>query len=210
MRAYGTVSPMFWTGKTGRQIRGDIEAQAVCLYLMTSPHSTMTGVFHCPVNYIANDTGIPFEGASKGLRRGCEVGFCSFDEDLDLVWVRNMARFQVGEVLKPGDKRIISVRKEFDAMPKCLITFQFFERYRGAFQLPDRADLAPFARGSEGPSMPLRSQEQEHGQEHDHEQDQKNPPYQGEQASKTRLYAKASEPALPLGKELISFARGAA
>ena len=48
MRDYGKVSPGFWIGETGKALRGDMEAQIVALYLMTSPHATMTGVYHCP------------------------------------------------------------------------------------------------------------------------------------------------------------------
>ena len=39
VRDYGKVSPQFWVGKTGKRLRGDMEAQIVALYLMTSPRT---------------------------------------------------------------------------------------------------------------------------------------------------------------------------
>jgi hypothetical protein len=68
MRDFGKVNPQFWIGSTGKRLRGNPEAQLVALYLMTCPHANMIGVFHCPILYISHETGLPLEGASKGLR----------------------------------------------------------------------------------------------------------------------------------------------
>lgn len=173
MRDYSRVSPQFWLGKTGKALRGDCNAQIVALYLVTGPHATMTGVFHCPVMYIAHETGLTFEGASKGLQRLIEEGFCSFDHDRELVWVHEMARFQIGAELKPNDKQVLAVRRAFQQIPECQIRRGFHARYRLAFHLPDIAEQAGEKQGSpkgdergiEGPSKPLRSQEQEQEQE---------------------------------------------
>ncbi|HEY0268071.1 MAG TPA: hypothetical protein VGC12_02435, partial [Methyloradius sp.] len=62
MRDYSKVSGAFWTGKTGKSIRRDMETQIVAMYLMTSPHANMIGVFSLPVGYIQIDTGLTFEG----------------------------------------------------------------------------------------------------------------------------------------------------
>lgn len=69
MRDYAQVCPQFWLGKTGKKLRGDAEAQLVALYLITSPHANMIGVFHCPMMYIAHETGMSLEGASKEIGR---------------------------------------------------------------------------------------------------------------------------------------------
>jgi hypothetical protein len=162
MREYGKVGPGFWTGMTGRKLRGDPDAQIVAMYLITCPHASMIGVFHCPVMYIAHDTGLPLEGALKGLRRLAEEGFCTFDEERDLVWVHEMARFQISDALLPTDNRVKGIGKDFLSLPKCLIKQRFFEKYRAAFHLPE---LPGNVRGFEGASEPLRSQEQEQEQE---------------------------------------------
>src|SRR5690554_5583043 len=119
MRDYAKVSPHFWIGSTGRELRGEsLEVRVVAMYLITSPHATMTGLYSLPLPMLAFETGIPFEGASKALRRLCEVGFCSWDDDVLMVWVHEMARHQIGDELKPADKRCAGVRREYETLPE--------------------------------------------------------------------------------------------
>jgi hypothetical protein len=158
MREYGKISPQFWIGKTGKALRGHPEAQIVALYLMTCPNSEMTGVFYCPVLYIAQETGLGLEGASKGLARVCEVGFCTFEAETDTVFVHEMAKFQIGEELKPADNRVIGVQKTYASMPDGLIRRGFYEKYKGIFFLqkeakkgsPSKAPSKPRAGAGEG------------------------------------------------------------
>lgn len=133
MRDYSKVSGTFWTGKTGKALRGDFQAQVVALYLMTSPHANMIGVFHCPLIYIAHETGSPIEGALEGLQRLCNEAFCTYDEENETVWVHEMARFQVGDSLKATDKQVLGIQKQYDTMPEGRIKSGFFEKYSEAF-----------------------------------------------------------------------------
>ena len=65
MRDYGKVSPQFWIGQTGKKLRSEgAEAQIVAMYLMTSPHANMLGLYYCPAMFIAHETGLDLEGAS--------------------------------------------------------------------------------------------------------------------------------------------------
>jgi hypothetical protein len=166
MRDYGKVSPRFWTGKTGKSLRGDQEAQLLALYLMTSPHANMIGVFHCPVMYMAHETGMAIEGASKALRRLEEIDFCTFDADEEMVWVREMAAHQVGERLSPKDKQVIGIQRQYEQLPEGQIRRGFLARYVDDYHLPrpmdqEANDTSPM----EAPSEPLGSQEQEQEQE---------------------------------------------
>lgn len=148
MRDYGTVSPQFWVRGTGKELRGDTEAQVVALYLMTSPHANMIGVYHLPVMYLAHETGLTQEGALKALQRLAGHDFCTYDDEW--VCVHNFAANQIGEELKPEDKRVKGVINELSKVPagKCRQTF--VDRYQGPYHLP--------ASPSEAPSEPLRSQ----------------------------------------------------
>jgi len=161
MRDYGAVSPRFWIGDTGKQLRGHPEAQVLALYLMTSPHSTMTGVFHCPVLYMAHETGLGMEGAQKALRRLLEAGFCEYDSASEEVFVVRMAAYQVGESLKLNDNRVSGLRRDVEKMASAPLKKRFLEVYGEAFHLVEKAG------GSEAPSKPLRSQEQEQEQKQD-------------------------------------------
>ena len=86
MRDYAKVLPSFWIGPSGKKLRGDMEAQLLALYLMTSPHANMIGVYHCPILYMAHETGMPLEGATKALQRLCEAGFCHYGNDTPRCW----------------------------------------------------------------------------------------------------------------------------
>lgn len=162
MRDYGKVSPQFWIGETGKQLRGDAPAQLLALYLMTCPHSTMTGVFHCPVLYMAHETGLGMEGATKALTRLSEVGFCDYDEASEMVFVVRMAAYQIGESLKPNDNRVAGLRKEIERMPESRAKSRFLSVYGVAFGIVEPGKKG---RASKAPSMPLPSQEQEQEQE---------------------------------------------
>lgn len=161
MREYGKITPGFWVGNTGRLLRSDTNAQLLALYLMTSPHANMIGLFYCPMAYIVADTGIPLEGALKALQRLSEVGFCTLESPPDWVWVHEMARYQIGDAIKPRDNQVKGIKKELEKIPNIGIKKSFTERYRDAFHLHDLIPPSPL----QGPCKPLRSQEQEQEQE---------------------------------------------
>ena len=173
MRDYGKISPSFWTGKTGKAIKaGGQEAVVVAMYLMSSPHSNMIGLYYLPMMYLAHETGLGLEGASKGLQMACEAGFCSYDEASEVVWVHEMARYQIADELKANDLRTKGVQREIDSVPENPFISAFYDRYGIAFNLKKQAEKAS---PLQAPSKPLRSQEQEQEQEQeqDHEQEQR-------------------------------------
>src|SRR5207302_7001940 len=117
---------------------------------------------YLPQLYIAHETGLGIEGASNGLRMAIEAGFCDYDADSEVVFVYEMARFQIAERLEPPDKRCTGIQREYDALPNNLFLSNFYEKYVGAFHLKKpREGTSPF----EGASKALRSQEQEQEQE---------------------------------------------
>jgi hypothetical protein len=162
MRDYSVIVPSFWIGETGKKLRGDVNAQVLALYLMTCPHSTMTGVFHCPILYMAHETGLTMEGATKALARLSEEGFCEYDEVSECVFVVRMAAYQIAESLKPGDKRILGVKKYNENMVPACLKARFIAIYSVAFSIETKEEKSsPF----KAPSKPLPSQEQEQEQE---------------------------------------------
>lgn len=172
MRDYGSVSPKFWTAGTGKSLRGNLPAQVVALYLMTSPHANMIGVFYCPIDYIAKETGLTIEGASKALASLIEADFCRFDEVTEEVFVHRMAAYQIGEQLDPKDKRCIGVARELEKVTSDRMRIGFRANYAVPFHLPIGHEKQPSEPPEEqAPSKPLRSQkqEQEQNQEQKHE-----------------------------------------
>lgn len=157
MREYGAVSPQFWLGKTGKKLRGDLEAQVLAFYLMTSPHANMIGVFYCPVMYMSKETGLPIEGASKALGRLVEEGFCVYDEESETIFVRTMVEHQVGKDIKPGDKRLMGIRKEWQKIAVPCLKRAFFDQYATDYGLEMEGHASPL----QAPTKQLTEQEQE-------------------------------------------------
>lgn len=175
MRDYSKVGPQFWIGKTGKKLRAaGAAAQLVGLYLMTSPHANMTGLYYVSRDSIAHETGLGMEGASKGLQSCIDAGFCSYDDESEMVWVHEMAFYQIADKLSANDKRSAGVQNEYDALPDNPFLGGFFQKYAGPFNMKRNrgaVDNNPI----EAPSKPLASQEQEQEQAQEQEQEQAQP-----------------------------------
>lgn len=170
MRSFAAISPTVWQTDI-KKLRGDPTAVAVYFHLLTSPHSTMIGIYPLNLDYLAIDLGSPSEGASKGLRRVCEVGLASYDEDNEIVWVHDMALSQVAPRLSPKDNKVSAVAKQLSMLPICQITLAFYQRYREIYHLRDALILEEFERAFrspfEAPSEPLRSKEKDKDKDKD-------------------------------------------
>ncbi len=168
MRKFAQVSPRFWCGATGRDIRGlGHEAQVVALYLMTCPSSVMTGLFYLPVGLMAHEIGSTFEGASKALARVCNTGFCAYDELAEVVFLPEMANWQIGDSLKAADKRVKGVENALLPYLSHEFSKRFWDKYAEAFQL----DAALEPRGFEGACKELRSKEKDKEKDKEKEND---------------------------------------
>lgn len=166
MRDYSKVSPRAWHGSTFKALRRDSKGLVVGLYLLTSPSSNMLGLYSQPVLYMAHETGLGEQGALEGLQKCIEAGFCSYDEESEMVWVHEMASYQVGDELKPTDLRCKGIQKDYDTLPANPFLGQFFDRYVKAFNLTHRRESLPqIPVDNKAPckplTKPLRSQEQE-------------------------------------------------
>lgn len=106
--------------------------------------------------------------ASKGLNRSIEAGFCSYDEDTEMVWVHEMAAYQVGKALKPGDNRCAGVRSEYASLTENRFLSAFYDRYKDDFHLNIKREPR---RILEGASKGLGSQDQEQDQEQEKDKD---------------------------------------
>jgi hypothetical protein len=159
MSEFRKVIDRIWTGETGRKIRGDVEAQLVALYLTTCSHSNMIGLYYIPRMYIAHELGLTIEGASKGLRRLIEEGFCHYDEASEVVWVVNMASHQMlngGKALSPTDKQSIGAQNRYNEVPPNAFLETFYDTYADALKLRQKRQATkPLASPLQAPSEPL-------------------------------------------------------
>ncbi len=151
MRTYASISPMFWTRGSGKRLRGDTAAQVVALYLMTSPATSMVGIFHLALPTLCHETGLTLQGARKGLQRVSEEGIAHYDEAEELVFVPALAKHQVGETLTAKDKKVRGVIRALEPFKSHRFYSLFVERYASAFSLPE----SEITRPSEAPSESL-------------------------------------------------------
>lgn len=160
----------------------------LALYLVSSPHANMIGLYYLPLVTLCHETGLDEEGARKALRRTSEADFAHYDEEAELVWVPNAAAYQIGETLKPGDKQRIGVlnelRKFREASGNHRFADDFAARYTDPYSLDVKDEARPEGKGhrrpSKAPSKAPRSQDQDQDQEQDQDQDPPKAPQGGE------------------------------
>ena len=85
MRDYGKVHTSFWSSQTIRDMSED--ARMLAVYLLTSPHSTITGVFRLPDGYVCEDMKWSPERVSKGFTELFANGYANRCETTKWVWV---------------------------------------------------------------------------------------------------------------------------
>lgn len=74
------------------------------------------------------------EGVKQAILTLMKFDFCFHDFESEFVFVKEMARWQIGESLKEKDNRVVGVRKYVKSMPKP-IAARFIERYNEDFKL---------------------------------------------------------------------------
>lgn len=143
MRKFVMVSPAFWMGQTGRDLRNaGAAAQLLALYMLSNPLANYTGLYRLPIIYIANDLGLDIDQARATLTAIEQTGFAKYDEVSEYVWIIEGARHQLGEELKEKDLKVKYVNKEFAAISKsCPFLADYFAKYGTALRLTPRKDV---------------------------------------------------------------------
>lgn len=85
MRDYGRVHSSFWSSPTIATLSDD--AKVLALYLMTSSHTTITGVFRLPDGYISEDLNWSTERVREGFQELLDKGFANRCETTKWVWI---------------------------------------------------------------------------------------------------------------------------
>jgi hypothetical protein len=144
------------------------------MYLITGPNTNMIGLYYLPLATLCHETGSDFNGALQALQSLSEVGFAYYDEVEEVVWVPEMARFQIDETLKPSDYRVIGVARELAQFKKSNFFKPFYEKYEKAFLLDSEKCAEILGSPLEAPLEPPGSQEQEQEQEQEQKKEKIN------------------------------------
>lgn len=95
MRDYGKVHTTFWSSGTLKAL--DADAKLLALYLLTSPHTTMTGAFRLPDAYACEDLGWDTQRFRNSIETLSDVGFVKVDSATRWLWIVNFTRFNKPE-----------------------------------------------------------------------------------------------------------------
>lgn len=146
MREFALVRPTFWIGRTGRWLRTqDSVVTNVALYLITCPSSEMSGLYYITIQAIAHGIGASETDTLKALKALSDEGFLMYDFDSEAVFIVNMARYQLGEYLNPGDKRISGLKKALPAMSGSELYDIFLDEYGEVYHLEGLRNRSPIS-----------------------------------------------------------------
>lgn len=156
MRDYGRIHSAFWSSPTIRALSED--GRTLALYLMSSPHSTIAGVFRLPDGYASEDLSWGIERVREGFRDLQANGFATRCEGTKWVWVTKHFEWNPPEnpnQVKAASKLAVAVPEE------CSWKAAFIGEHGALLGIRIEIGTNPCATLSE----PLPNQEQEQEQE---------------------------------------------
>ena len=89
---YRTIDTSFWTDPKIRKLPE--KAKLLSLYLITSPHGHIGGIYYLPDEVVALETGIKPTMLDTLWDTLSDVGFSRRDKELSIVWVVRMFFYQ--------------------------------------------------------------------------------------------------------------------
>lgn len=156
MRSFGTVKPSFWNGPTGRSLReSGADAQLLALYLLTNPHANMIGLYYLPLVLVRKELAMSMAQIVKALAALERAVFATYDPESEIVWVFEMARYQLGDQLQPHDGRVKALARVYAEMSSNPFLGDFHDRYAAAFHLGCRREGGPRGTPRGGICSPL-------------------------------------------------------
>ena len=156
MRDYGKVHTRFWSSDTTRGLSDD--GRLLALYLITSPHSTIAGVFRLPDGYVCEDMQWTPERVAQGFAELLQKGFANRCETTKWVWVTKHLEWNPPE--NPNQNK--SAIKVAQAVPAEVGWRQEFMRVCGPLM---GLEVTPSANPSPTVTKPFANQEPEQKQE---------------------------------------------
>ncbi|MEW8143461.1 MAG: hypothetical protein AB2754_19990 [Candidatus Thiodiazotropha endolucinida] len=151
---YSFISHRIWQGGTGKQILKELgdAGMVVAVYLMTSPHANQSGVYHCPIQYAATETNRTPDEFETCLVKLERLGFLKYDYEAEVVWIRNMVKFQVQNwPVEQKDHRYRGVLNALAAVPSSYLVQEFLEYW----DISTVSTVGSLPRGLQGASKGL-------------------------------------------------------
>jgi len=147
---YGKVVTTFWRDRKVRPL--EREAKYLLLYWFTCPSKNMAGLFYCPLESAALETGLD-TARVRELTLGPLSPFVTYDEETSEVLVHRMVRRAVGASIHPLDKRLKGVLAQVALAQSDRLRAGWHQLHKNWVQegTPEGASGAP----PEAPSKPV-------------------------------------------------------
>jgi hypothetical protein len=129
---YGKAMTAFWA-QEGKKLRGNADALALVLYLISSHHANGLGLYHLPFQYIIHDLGLSEQRVSDALTALFNVGWLQYDADGEVMLIERMAENEIAD--PDNKKRQLWVQGEFERLPESFLLKHWLIRYRKRFGL---------------------------------------------------------------------------
>lgn len=139
MSTYAIVRPTFWAKGSGKALRGDPQAQVLALYLMTCQHANVCGLFRIGLPTISHETGLPASELDEIFSR--LDGIAYYDVEEELCFLPNMAKHQIGDELRPNDKRRPKLLRELQESNGHRFQDEFLSIYSETYDLGENKGL---------------------------------------------------------------------
>lgn len=134
---YRRIHLTFWTDLKVRQLKP--LDKLVFLYLVTCPHSHLSGIYHLPILYACHETGLDGREVGEAFDRLKEAGLVQYNEKHEVVWVVNMLKYQVISY-----STVVAVTNQLDSLHGCPLIETFSMRYGGMLrEWKDRDGTVP-------------------------------------------------------------------
>ena len=119
---YRTIDASFWTDPKVKKL--DAQGKLFLLYLITNPHSHVSGIYVIPWLYIQSETKISLKSLDTLSNTLSDLGIVGFDRENDVVFVVNMLRYQ-----GRGEKNLRSAANQLRSIHKTYLINEFVKVY---------------------------------------------------------------------------------
>lgn len=164
---YAIVQPSMWADPEFRELPPG--AQRIYLYLLTNPHADWSGIYHLSFATIADDLNLELADVQDALDGPLE-SLVEYDTRAREVFVVGAGRVQIGDEMKPDDKRRKPLERHLAGIHSKALLQRFYDVYGKPWHLsPDGASDG----ASDGaPHPPPEAHSHSHSQTESHIQAQ--------------------------------------
>jgi len=87
---YTKIESLIWKDKKFNELSNT--SKLIFVYLLTTPHRNIIGLYYLPLDYLKFDLGLD-KGFSKGFSKLLENGFIEYDEDTNMILVKKFLKY---------------------------------------------------------------------------------------------------------------------